>query len=72
MQTTDPLLTAWIGDHLGHGGARVVRELSGGNSNVTLLLETDRGPLVLRTPPADTISPTAHRGVENSNAPRRL
>ncbi len=64
MQTAQPLLTTWIGDHLGRGGARIVRELSGGNSNVTLLVETDRGPIVLRTPPADTISPTAHRGVE--------
>lgn len=42
----------------------MVRELSGGNSNVTLLVDTEQGKLVLRTPPADTISPTAHRGVE--------
>ncbi len=42
----------------------MVRELSGGNSNVTLLVDTNQGKLVLRTPPADTISPTAHRGVE--------
>lgn len=41
-----------------------MRELSGGNSNVTLLVDTNQGKLVLRTPPADTISPTAHRGVE--------
>lgn len=42
----------------------MVRELSGGNSNLTLLVDTNQGKLVLRTPPADTISPTAHRGVE--------
>ncbi len=59
-----PLLESWIGEHLGLTGARVSRELSGGNSNVTLLIETDGAPLVLRTPPADTISPNAHRGVE--------
>jgi aminoglycoside phosphotransferase (APT) family kinase protein len=59
-----PLLQSWISRHLGREGARVVRELSGGNSNVTLLVDTDQGRLVLRTPPADTISPTAHRGVE--------
>jgi len=59
-----PLLQPWISKHLGRERARVVRELSGGNSNVTLLVDTDQGKLVLRTPPADTISPTAHRGVE--------
>ena len=59
-----PRLQGWISEHLGRSGARVARELSGGNSNVTLFVESDQGPLVLRTPPADTISPTAHRGVE--------
>ncbi len=38
--------------------------LAGGNSNLTLRLNSDKGPLVLRTPPADTISPKAHRGIE--------
>lgn len=64
MSDTDPVLQAWIDKHLGREGATVVRELSGGNSNVTLLIDTDQGKLVLRTPPADTISPTAYRGVE--------
>tara|TARA_R110001592_G_scaffold363372_2_gene686174 strand:- start:36290 stop:37303 length:1014 start_codon:yes stop_codon:yes gene_type:complete len=64
VSDTYPLLAPWVSKHLGREGARVVRELSGGNSNVTLLVETDRGKLVLRTPPADTISPSAHRGVE--------
>jgi aminoglycoside phosphotransferase (APT) family kinase protein len=59
-----PQLRRWLREHLAFSGARVVRELSGGNSNVTLLIESDQGPLVLRTPPADTISPNAHRGVE--------
>jgi aminoglycoside phosphotransferase (APT) family kinase protein len=59
-----PLLQPWISRHLGREDARVIRELSGGNSNVTLLVDTDQGSLVLRTPPLDTISPTAHRGVE--------
>lgn len=64
MDSAYPRLQSWIGSHLARSGARVARELSGGNSNVTLLVETDQGALVLRTPPADTISPTAHRGVE--------
>ncbi len=59
-----PKLAPWISTHLGYSGAHVVRELSGGNSNVTLLVATDQCKLVLRTPPAATISPTAHRGVE--------
>jgi aminoglycoside phosphotransferase (APT) family kinase protein len=57
-------LSQWIEQHLQRGDARMVRELSGGNSNVTCLVETTEGPMVLRTPPADTISPKAHRGVE--------
>jgi len=64
VTATYPELAPWISRQLGYSGARVVRELSGGNSNVTLLVATDQGKLVLRTPPAATISPTAHRGVE--------
>ena len=57
-------LQSWIERQLGQTGARVVRELSGGNSNVTCLIETDQGRMVMRTPPGNTISPKAHRGVE--------
>ncbi|MEM8563327.1 MAG: phosphotransferase family protein [Pseudomonadota bacterium] len=64
MSDTYPRLAAWVSEHLDRQNARVVRELSGGNSNVTLLVDTDEGQLVLRTPPAETISPNAHRGVE--------
>jgi len=60
----DQALAAWVAAEVGMPGARVVRALSGGNANLTLLLETDRGPLVLRTPPENTISATAHRGIE--------
>ena len=49
---------------LGCTGATVVKELSGGNSNVTCLVEQRPEDMVLRTPPGDTISPKAHRGVE--------
>ncbi len=63
--TIDPSrLQTWIEAQLGQTGARVVRELSGGNSNVTCLVETDQGRMVIRTPPANTISPKAHKGVE--------
>ncbi len=60
----DKPLAAWIAAEVGMPGARVARALSGGNANLTLLLETDSGPLVLRTPPENTISATAHRGIE--------
>lgn len=67
MQEDISRLQDWIDRHLGRTGARVVRELSGGNSNVTLLLTTDQGPMVMRTPPADAISPKAHRGIERES-----
>ena len=60
----DQPLAAWIAAEAGMPGARVVRALSGGNANLTLLLETDSGPLVLRTPPENAISATSHRGIE--------
>jgi aminoglycoside phosphotransferase (APT) family kinase protein len=54
----------WVEAHTGIGGARLAEPLAGGNSNVTRLVETDSGRrLVLRRPPADTISPSAARGV---------
>lgn len=56
-------LQAWIEDNLHREDVRLVKELSGGNSNVTCLIESAQGPLVMRTPPGDTISPKAHRGV---------
>tara|TARA_B100001105_G_C22376362_1_gene437449 strand:- start:796 stop:1821 length:1026 start_codon:yes stop_codon:yes gene_type:complete len=57
-------LTRWIEKSLGRSGAFVRRPLSGGNANLTLLLGSDDGDLVLRTPPADSISPNAQRGIE--------
>lgn len=67
----DSRLQQWLHQQLGCTGARIVRELSGGNSNVTLLLETDQGPMVMRTPPANAISPKAHRGVERESVVMR-
>ena len=67
MSTDNTLFADWCASELHRTGARVVRELSGGNSNLTQLITTDQGPLVLRTPPANTISPKAHRGVERES-----
>ena len=60
----DAPLGAWIAAETGISGAKVSRALSGGNANLTLLLDTDTGPLVLRTPPENAISATSHRGIE--------
>lgn len=64
MSIDQQRLGAWIDANLKCSDARLVRELSGGNSNVTCLVETGQGAMVLRTPPANTVSPKAHRGVE--------
>lgn len=50
--------------HAGVGNVSLARELSGGNANTTLLLDSDAGPLVLRAPPVNTVSARAHRGIE--------
>lgn len=64
MATADTALARWCEANLGLTGARIERELSGGNSNLTQLVYTDQRPLVMRSPPANTISPKAHKGVE--------
>ncbi|MFT6285337.1 MAG: aminoglycoside phosphotransferase (APT) family kinase protein [Alcanivorax sp.] len=67
MTTENTRFAAWCESELNLREAYVVKELSGGNSNLTQLISTDQGPLVLRTPPANTISPKAHRGVERES-----
>lgn len=64
MPASERILSDWCATRLGRGGVRIERELGGGNSNVTLLLESEQGPLVLRAAPPNTISPKAHKGVE--------
>ncbi len=54
----------WLAAECGIQKVSIDTVLPGGNSNLTLRLHSDRGPIVLRTPPADTISPKAHRGIE--------
>lgn len=63
-QHSQQQLCAWIEKELGVQDVIVERELSGGNSNLTLLISADNGAMVLRTPPQAAISPKAHRGVE--------
>lgn len=56
-------LADWIAANAGFSGAAIGGSLAGGNANLTLRVDTDQGPLVLRTPPVDTVSPKAHRGI---------
>ncbi len=60
--------SAWAKAELGLHGARIDRELAGGNSNLTRLVVHDDGQLVMRSAPASTISPKAHLGVEREAA----
>ncbi len=53
----------WLEDEAGISGARIVRPLTGGNANVTSLVETADGPMVLRHPPADTVYDLASAGI---------
>ena len=54
----------WAEAELGLRNARIEKELSGGNSNLTQLVVHDEGQLVIRSAPANTISPKAHLGVQ--------
>jgi len=53
----------WLEREAGIAEARIVRRLAGGNANVTSLVETANGPMVLRHPPADTVSDLAGAGI---------
>ncbi|MGI9286992.1 MAG: phosphotransferase family protein [Pseudomonadales bacterium] len=64
MEKQTSALRDWIEAHTGFTNANITRELSGGNSNVTQLISTDQQLIVLRTPPENTVSPKAHRGIE--------
>lgn len=60
-------LCRWIEAELGLSNVEVLRQLSGGNSNLTVLIRSDEDLLVLRTPPEESISPKAYRGVERES-----
>lgn len=63
-QQTDQDITAWLRDNLGIANPRVSKTLGGGNSNVTMLIDSDDGRLVLRHPPVNTISELAGSGIQ--------
>lgn len=53
----------WMSERLGIEDARLAKRLSGGNANVTQLVTSSRGPLVIRRPPDNAISASAANGV---------
>jgi aminoglycoside phosphotransferase (APT) family kinase protein len=64
MTAAPEAFATWAEAELGLSGARIGGELSGGNSNLTRLVLHDAGQLVMRSAPANTISPKAHLGVQ--------
>lgn len=53
----------WVERETGFTGVEILRPLAGGNSNVTNLVRTNEGLLVLRHPPTETISDRAAAGI---------
>ena len=64
---TDLAFSRWMAEHTAVGNAYLGRRLGGGNSNVTQLVHSDAGDLVLRRPPDDAISESAARGVRREH-----
>lgn len=61
-------LCDWIERATGFSNAKPGTTLAGGNSNVTLLIETDEGRFVLRRPPVNTVSDKASAGIAREYA----
>lgn len=57
-------LQAWLADATGRADIALGPVLAGGNSNVTRLIESREGRLVLRHPPVEVISDKAASGIE--------
>lgn len=66
MQSVDAerRLQAWLAEATGRSDIALGPVLAGGNSNVTRLIETREGRLVLRHPPVAVISDKAAAGIE--------
>ena len=62
-EVTDTV-AAWLSESLGWQDPAFVSALSGGNSNLTWLFRDGDKACVVRTPPADDISPTSARGIQ--------
>ena len=60
----DERFAAWMHEATGLDDVRLGPEIAGGNSNVTRLVETRQGRLVLRHPPVNVVSDKAAAGIE--------
>jgi len=63
MAASDERLTRWLATHAGVADARPGPLLTGGNANVTRLIESPQGRFVLRHPPGDLVSDKAAAGI---------
>ena len=57
-------LAAWLDGNLGWENTQFCSALSGGNSNLTWHFRSGDRSCVVRTPPANDISPTSARGIQ--------
>lgn len=57
-------LATWMGNTLGISGVQVGPYLTGGNANITHIIESDAGRLILRHSPAATVSAKAGAGIK--------
>ena len=57
-------IAAWLRGTMGWDQAEFVSALAGGNSNLTWQFRDGARACVVRTPPADDISPTSARGIQ--------
>ncbi|EED35065.1 putative acyl-coa dehydrogenase fade36 [Luminiphilus syltensis NOR5-1B] len=64
MDTDAENILPWLRENLGWEAPQFTAALAGGNSNITWRFDSDDQACVVRTFPAETISPTAHRGIE--------
>ncbi len=68
LAVRDEKLIEWIGQSLGLKDVRLGRRLSGGNSNITQLVEHCEGRVIVRRPPDNAISSSAANGVRREYA----
>lgn len=71
LATQDERLAEWIGERLGLDDVRPGPTLAGGNANVTRLIESASGRMVLRHPPANAVSDKASAGIAREFAALR-
>ena len=69
--TGDSRLESWLCAEAGVGWAHLGSEIPGGNSNITRMIDTDRGKLILRHPPKEMVSDRAAAGIQREFAALR-